>query len=233
MENENTVLRFEHVTGRKKSFHLEEINFTMQTGYIYGLIGENGAGKTTLMKTILEENGKYDGTIFVGNFNARSQHVEAMNQVGYVSEEHVFFEACTAEQNAEILGLLYDTFQMDLFRTVMRQMKLSAGKIYGKMSRGERLKFQLAFAIAHQPSLYLLDEVTAGMDPVFRLDLFEILRQLIKDETCSILLTSHITSEIERETDYVAVMEQGRLSEWMESMDFINQWKKRKAGVAG
>ena len=105
------------------------------------------------------------------------------------------------------------------FMEVAERMQLSVTKTYKKMSRGERLKFQLAFAIAHAPCLYLLDEVTAGMDPVFRLDFFEILRELIQDETCSVLMTSHILSEVELKTDYVGIMEHGEFQNFSESMD--------------
>ena len=88
------------------------------------------------------------------------------------------------------------------------------------MSRGEKLKFQLAFAIAHQPCLYLIDEATAGMDPVFRKEFFEILQRLIVDEQASILMTSHIVSEIQRKTDYVGVMKEGKLVTFTESIDW-------------
>lgn len=231
MENESTVLQFAHVTGKKKKFYLNDISFAMQPGYIYGMVGENGAGKTTLMRYILEEKNRYDGKIFVNGVDIADHHAMLMNRIGYVSEDNEFFDACSGTENAKTLGLLYDDFQMELFRESAAAMQLSTAKIYGKMSRGERLKFQLAFAIAHRPSLYLLDEVTAGMDAVFRLELFELLRKLIRDETCSILLTSHITSEIERETDYVAVMEHGTLSPWMESIDFMEKWRAGKAGA--
>jgi len=106
---------------------------------------------------------------------------------------------------------------------MMDAMNLPADKIYGKMSRGERLKFQLAFAIAHRPSLYLLDEVTAGMDPVFRTEFFHVLQQLIAKERVCILMSSHLTAEIETRTDYVGVMEKGKLVLFGESLDIIPQ----------
>lgn len=91
------------------------------------------------------------------------------------------------------------------------------------MSRGERFKFQLAFAVAHDPCIYLMDEVTAGMDPVFREDFFAMLRELIKEEKCSVLMTSHILSEIERKMDYAAVMKDGCLGEFRECVDYYSQ----------
>lgn len=229
MEETRTVLAFAHVTGRKRKFHLKDISMELQAGYIYGLTGENGAGKTTLMKYILEEHCRYVGTISLDGEDIRGNHVRVMNKVGYVSEDNGFFEERTGEQNAQILGILYDDFSMERFREAMQTMDMTEAKAYKRMSRGERLKFQLAFAIAHNPCLYLLDEVTAGMDPVFRLELFDMLRNLIKDETCAVLMTSHIRSEIEMKTDYAAVMQDGCLGAFVESLDFVESMEQKDA----
>lgn len=221
MEETRTVLTFEHVTGKRRTFRLKDISLELRAGYIYGLAGRNGAGKTTLMKYIMDERSRYDGAIYLDDENIRIDHARVMNKVGYVSEDNVFFGERTGAQNAEILGRLYDDFNMERFWEAMKTMELSGAKAYKRLSRGERLKFQLAFAIAHSPSVYLLDEVTAGMDPVFRLEFFDMLRNLIKDETCAVLMTSHIRSEIEERTDYVAVMEDGRLGAFVESSGFM------------
>lgn len=217
MEETRTVLAFDHVTGRGK-FHLKDISMELRAGYIYGLMGENGAGKTTLMKYILDEHCRYEGRIYLDGEDIRSNHAKVMNKLGYVSEDHCFFEERTGEQNAAILGILYDDFSMERFRGAMKKMGMTEAKAYKRMSRGERLKFQLAFAIAHSPCLYLLDEVTVGMDPVFRIEFFDMLRHLIQDETCAVLMTSHIRTEIESKTDYAAVMKEGHLGAFAESL---------------
>ena len=219
MDNQNAILEFRSVTGKNKKFHLKNVSFCLYPGYIYGLIGENGAGKTTLMKYIINEHSKYDGQILVDGKDIKADYAKIMNRIGYVSEDNAFFENRTGKQNAELLKVFYDDFDMDRFMRAAKRMDLTVTKTYKKMSRGERLKFQLAFAIAHAPGLYLLDEVTAGMDPVFRLEFFEILRELIQDETCSILMTSHILAEMEMKTDYVGIMQHGTVEEFLESMD--------------
>ena len=124
-------------------------------------------------------------------------------------------------QNVEILGILYENWDTDLFRDAMKKMDLSTAKTVGKMSRGELMKFQMAFAMAHKPALYLLDEVTAGMDPVFRIDFFKMLQEVIQTEEASVLMTSHIQTEIGQKTDYVGIMEAGRLVEFGESLDLV------------
>ncbi len=230
-----TILSFEHVTGisRKfplKKFTLKNISFTMEAGYLYGLVGENGAGKTTLMNYILRDHIKYEGQICIEGTDIRKEHTKILNKIGFVSEDNHFFEECTCRQNADFLGMFYDAFDREKFLETMETMKLSTGKIYKNMSRGERLKFQLAFAIAHNPSLYLLDEVTAGMDPVFRVDFFHLLQQLILDERAAVLMTSHIPSEIERKTDFVGVIKNGSLVAFGESLDIIPQLRKEQDG---
>lgn len=219
MEDGNAILEFHNVTGRSSRFHLNNVSFSIYPGYIYALMGENGAGKTTLMRYVVNEKCKYDGMILVDGVDIRGNHASAMNRIGYVSEDRTFFEDRTGRQNAELLGGFYDSFDMERFEASANRMGLSTRKTYKKMSRGERLKFQLAFATAHRPGVYLLDEVTVGMDPVFRSEFFDMLNGLIQDETCSVLMTSHIQSEIERKTDYVAIMEEGKMSDFSESME--------------
>ncbi|MBQ8040300.1 MAG: hypothetical protein IJ274_10600, partial [Lachnospiraceae bacterium] len=115
----------------------------------------------------------------------------------------------------------YDEFDMELFKNSMNEMEVSTGTNYSRMSRGEKLKFQMAFAMAHKPVIYLLDEVTVGMDPVFRMDFFKVLQEVIKDEQASVLMTSHIESEMERKTDYLGIMENGEIIKFGESLDVV------------
>lgn len=218
-----TVLTFQNVTGKGRRFHLHDINMELEPGFIYSLIGKNGAGKTTLMKYILEENSRYDGVILVNGTDIRMNHVNAMKDIGFISDEHEFFGNRTGKQNVELLGRFYDNFDMERFEQGMKKMGVSPHTTYKSLSRGEKMKFQIAFAMAYSPSIYLMDEVTAGMDPVFKIEYFDMLRNLIRDESCSVLMTTHILSEVERQTDYVAVMEDGHMGEFEESTDCMNK----------
>lgn len=221
------ILSFEHVTGKGRKFHLEDVSFEIMPGFIYGLTGKNGAGKTTLFQYIMKENARYGGRILIAGTDIRKDHAATMDQVGLVSPDNCFFEECTCRQNAKILGAFYETFSMEKFEAVMDEWNISPGKVYGKMSRGERYKFQMAFAVAHAPCLYLLDEVTAGMDPAFRREFFDRLRQLIKDERTSVLMTSHIMSDMENHTDYTGVLREGRLTAFGESPDIAAKMRSR------
>lgn len=208
---EQTMLEFEHVTGKVRKFHLEDVNFSLPAGYLMGLAGKNGAGKTTLMDYIMNPKQCYTGTIRMDGVDIRRDHRAALEKIGFVSDKNSFLTECSGKQNAQVLGSLYEQFDMDLFSETMKKMELSEGKTVGKMSRGEQMRFQMAFAMAHGTRLYLLDEATAGMDPVFRVDFFKVLHEVIAEEQASVLLATHLAEELERKVDYVGILESGRL----------------------
>lgn len=211
------LLTFDHVTGTGKGFHLKNIHFGLPAGYIMGLAGKNGAGKSTLIDYIMNPKKKYSGSILLNGTDIHTNHTNTLKQIGFISETNEFFMNRTVAQNAELLGMFYPTWDMDLFRSTKKRLELPNHTLH-RLSRGEYIKFQLAFAIAHRPSLYLLDEATAGMDPVFRIDFFQILQSLLVDEHCSILMTTHISQELERKTDYIGIMESGSLISFGEAL---------------
>lgn len=215
---EQPILEFSNVTGTSRKFHLENVSFALPAGYLMGLTGKNGAGKTTLIDYIVNPKRQYQGTIRIGGVDIRENHAAMQEKIGYIAEDERFFMERTAKQNAAIIGSLYSNFQMEIFDASMEKMELSSRKEIGKMSRGEYMRFQMAFAMAHRPVIYLLDEVTAGMDPVFRLDFFKILHEVIKEGEASVLMTSHIEEEISRNMDYVGELENGVLLSFGENI---------------
>lgn len=216
---DNIALEFKDVTGKGFGFKLKNVSMTLENGYIYAVTGKNGAGKTTLFNYILTEKKRYTGSIKLSGYELAGNHSKVMEITGLVSEDNTFFENRTGRQNAEILGLVYDNFDMELFDKCMKEMNVSGQTTLWRMSRGERMKFQLSFAIAHHSRLYLLDEATAGMDAVFKIELFDMLRQLIAGEDCCVLMTTHDMSEIAKNTDYAAIMDNGTLGEFVESIE--------------
>ena len=214
------ILEFKNVTGKSKHFHLQNVNFALEAGYIMGLAGKNGAGKSTLFDYIMNPKQQYTGEILIEGVNIREKHYQMMNRIGFISDNNKgFLMEKSAKENMQIFGILYEDWDEKRFFQAMQNMHLSPGKIVGRMSRGEMFKFQTAFAMAHKPAIYLIDEATAGMDPVFRIDYFKILQEIIAEEDASILMTSHIQDEIQRKMDFVGIMEDGKLVEFGETWE--------------
>ncbi len=211
-------LEFKNVCGKSKSFALKDVSFSLEPGYIYAIAGENGAGKSTLMKYILSEKTLYTGSILFEGEDISGRHADIMNAIGFVSEDNRFFEERSAKQNGELLGGFYDKFDMELYKETLKSMDIAESHTYMKMSRGEKIKMQLAFAIAHGSRFLLLDEATAGLDPVYRIEFFNVLRKLLAEKNITVLMSSHNMTEIEKNTDYVAIMKEGRLGGFNESI---------------
>lgn len=212
------ILEFDHVTGKSRKFHLEDVSFALPAGYLMGLAGKNGAGKSTLLDYIMNPKQNYTGTIrFLGE-DLRENHTGALEHLGFVSERNSFFEEYSAMQNARLLGKLYRQFDMERFSDAAKKMELSVGKIVGQMSRGERMRFQTAFAMAHDTRLYLLDEATAGLDPIFRHDFLHMIQEVIADERTSVLMVTHLSQELAQKADYIGIMEAGRLISFGENV---------------
>jgi len=195
----------------KKAFRLQTIDFELPRGYIMGMIGKNGAGKTTFFHYIMDRKKWYSGQFLLNGKEIHQDHLWFLNKVGFISEDNEFLELRTAKQNAQMLGRFYSCFDMECFEQMMESTDLSSQKNINSMSRGEFIKFQLAFAAAHKPELFLMDEATAGMDPIFRMEFYRILRNLLEKERCSIILSTHMEEEIEKQLDYVGILEKGRL----------------------
>ena len=230
-------LEWKNVSGNnRKGFNLKDISFEAEAGYLIGIAGKNGAGKTTMFHYMADKKKQYDGKIFldgellhsvskaedVNNENGyedskdkssgrNDNHTKQLQYIAYISDERQFISNYTAMANAELISVFYDNWDKDRFIEAMKRMELSTGKEFGSMSRGEKLKFQMAFAMGYQPKLYLLDEVTGGMDPVFRKEFFRILREILVTEETIVIMTTHIQEELEEKMDYVGIVENGQL----------------------
>ena len=205
------MLEFVNVTGTSKKFKLENILFTAPTGYITGITGVNGAGKTTLFHYIVDRKCNYTGQILYNGEDIRTDIEKLQNRIGFISDEKRFFTELSIRDNIDLLSLFYDEWDNECFFEMLKEWGIPAGRKLVDLSRGEYLKFQMALAMAHKATLYILDEATAGMDPVFRKDFFNMLHKLMADENITILMTTHIEEEIDVHMDYKVLLENGKL----------------------
>lgn len=193
-----------------KSFTLGPIDLSVPAGSIVGLIGENGAGKTTLLKILCGVNRADSGTVAL--LDGAPTDPAARARIGVVFEDAFFYGSFNAAQVARSLAGMYGArWNADSFSAYLRRFGLDVGKKLKEYSRGMRLKLSLAAALAHDPELLVLDEATAGLDPVVRGELMDLFLEFIQDERHSIIMSSHITADLEQVADSIAYLHNGQL----------------------
>ena len=198
------------ITKQYKDFTLGPVDMTVPAGSIVGLIGENGAGKTTLLKILCGVSRADDGTVDLLGGSPADAATRA--KIGVVFEDAFFYGSFNAAQVARSLAGMYGArWNADSFSAYLRRFGLDAGKKLKEYSRGMRLKLSLAAALAHDPELLVLDEATAGLDPIVRDEILDLFSEFTRDETHSVLISSHILSDLEKICDYVAFLHQGQL----------------------
>lgn len=212
MEREmRNVIEVKQLVKKLGSFSLGEMSFELPMGYIIGLIGENGAGKTTLLHLLLGLYQPDDGQVSVFGECYDDKEADIRQQLGFVLQERLFIDDETLISNADIYGTYYENYDRELLLTYLGEFDLDAKKKYRKLSKGEELKFQFAFALSHKPKLLIMDEATGNFDPRFRERFLGYLKSFIKDGDRSVVLATHLTQELEQMADYIMYLEKGKL----------------------
>ncbi len=193
------------------TFHLDNVSFSLPRGSIMGLIGENGAGKSTTIKAILNLIALDNGSISILGMDSRKEEYAIKEQIGVVLDESTFHDMLTVENVEAVLKRIYRNWDSRLFGGYIRRFKLPSGKIIKEFSRGMKMKLSIAAALAAKPSLLILDEATSGLDPVVRNEILDEFLSFIQDENHAILISSHITSDLEKVADYITYLHQGRV----------------------
>ena len=192
-------------------FALKNIDLTLPGGSILGLIGENGAGKTTTIKCILNLIRRDAGEIsLLGYDNVREEQL-AKQDIWLVLDECFFHYTLRPLDVGKILAPAYREWDQKLFRDYLGKFGLPEKKLIKEFSRGMKMKLSLSAALAHRPKLLILDEATAGLDPVVRDEILDEFLGFIQDEDHAILMSSHITSDLEKVADYIAYIHQGEV----------------------
>ena len=198
------------VTKHFHDFTLGPLVLEIPTGSIVGLVGENGAGKTTALKILTGVNRPDSGRVTL--LGAAPADPAARAEVGAVFEEAYFYESMTPAQVGRCLGGIFGSrWDSAYYGELLGRFGLDSGKPMKEFSRGMRMKLSLASALGHRPRLLVLDEATSGLDPVVRGEMLDLFLDFIQDEQHSILLSSHITSDLEQVADSIALLHQGRL----------------------
>ena len=206
------AIEIKELEKRYDGFRLGSFDLTLPSGCIMGLVGENGAGKSTTIKLIMNAIGRDAGEISVlGADNRSAGFRDVKEDIGVVLDEAYFPEVMSARNVGKVMALTYKNWDAAAFEGYLKKFSLAPDKIFKDYSRGMRMKLAIAAALSHGAKLLILDEATSGLDPMARDELLDIFNDFTRDENCSILLSSHIVSDLEKICDYIAFLHKGRL----------------------
>ena len=205
------ALEIKNLTKTFPGFRLENLNLTLPSGCVMGLIGENGAGKSTTIRLILDMLRPDSGSITILGRDNRENIRLTKEEVGVVLDEVGLPECLTLRQVGKVMAGTYRTWDQQEYERITRRFALPEGKPFKSFSRGMKMKLGIAIALSHHCKLLLLDEPTGGLDPVVRDEVVEMFSDFTRDESHSILISSHIVSDLEKLCDYIAFLHKGKL----------------------
>ncbi len=201
-----------NLTKKYNDFAINDLSLNIPKGTIVGLIGQNGAGKTTIIKSILNMIRTDNGEITVlGTDNTSPEFTSLKEDIGIVLGEMGIAGCLDGKQIDNIMGNIYHNWDSDIFRSYLRRFDVPMNKEFKSLSKGMKMKLGIAVALSHNAKLLILDEATSGLDPVVRDEILDILMEFTRDESNSVILSSHIVSDLEKACDYIAFLHKGKL----------------------
>ncbi len=192
-------------------FSLDNLNLSLPSGCILGLIGENGAGKSTTIKLILDIIQRDSGSITVLGKNNKDNFRCTKEDIGVVLDEVGFPEALNAKQINKVMKNIYKNWDEAVYFEYLKKLNIDAKKMFKDYSRGMKMKLGIIVALSHNAKLLILDEATSGLDPVVRDEVVDMFSEFTRDENHSVLISSHIVSDLEKICDYIAFLHKGKL----------------------
>ena len=205
------ALNVKNVTKKYPKFTLDNVSFSIPQGCIMGLIGENGAGKSTVIKAILDIINKDSGKIELYGQNFDRNTVALKEDIGIVFDTLYYPETLKPSQISKINQYTYKNWSDETFRKYCKILKISYNKKISALSKGTKMKLSTTIALSHKAKLLILDEPTANLDPVARDDMLDIFMDFMQDDTHSILMSSHITTDLEKIADYITFLHEGKI----------------------
>lgn len=197
------------LTKNYQDFTLDHVSFEIPQGSIVGLIGENGAGKSTIIKAVLGLIKKDDGEITIFDRQDGALNKEIKEQIGVVFDGSNFSGDLSPRKLNKVFKDIYRSWDEDLYISLLEKMAVPVHQKIKTFSKGMKMKLSLVAAFAHHPKLLILDEATSGLDPVMRDDILDMFLEFVQDEENSILVSSHITSDLEKVADYIIFVHNG------------------------
>lgn len=209
-EYENAI-EIKNLCKKYEGFALKNVNFVVPKGSIMGFVGQNGAGKTTTIKSILNIIGIDSGDISILGLDHIKNEEEMKERIAVVFDDVPFHDTLTPKQLNKVMKGMYRKWEEDTFYHYLERFSLPPGKKLGQFSKGMKMKLQIATALSRGAELLIMDEATAGLDPVVRSEMLSVFLEYMQDEGHSILMSSHITSDLEKIADSVTFIHAGEI----------------------
>jgi ABC-2 type transport system ATP-binding protein len=219
------MLEVKNLRKNYKDFTLEDLSFSLPEGNILGIIGPNGAGKTTTIKLIMNMIRSDGGDIRIFGLSYPRDEKRIKNRIGYVGEEQAFYSNKTVAWLGDYISSFYERWDTNMFQRLVTEFGISRTKKAGELSKGQRVKFALSLALSHNPDLAILDEPTAGLDPIVRRDVLKNLKQFTEEGKKSAIIASHITDDIARTADTILYIIGGKAALIGSKDDLLAEWK--------
>lgn len=205
------MLRLENISKKFDDFELKDISFHLKEGFIMGLIGPNGSGKTTLIKLIVNLLQADEGKIYFQGKDILENPKAFKENIGFVYDNLYFYENLKVKDFKNVVSSFYSKFDSDKFDSCLSKFKIDKNSKIKNLSKGQNIKLMLANAISHNAKLLILDEPTSGLDPIFRKEMIEILQEELENGDKSVIISTHITQDLNMAADYITFINNGEL----------------------
>lgn len=201
-------MTFDKVTKKRGGFTINDMSFTIPEGYITGLIGPNGSGKTSAIQMMMDIVQPDEGDIHI--FGSSHKNIENKQRIGFVYDDLYMYDDFTIKKMKAFIAPLYNDWNEELFNHYLKRFELPYKQKLKKLSKGMKMKCSLLFALAHEPDFLIMDEPTAGLDPIFRRELLGLLQDLMQNNKQTIFLSTHITTDLDQISDKIVLLHKGK-----------------------
>ncbi len=219
------LLKVTNLTKQLDAFSLKDISFSLEPGYIMGIIGLNGSGKTSLIRTITKLYQADSGEVLINGASVYEQEAKAKSVLGTVLDEDFFEPFLSPEENAALFGAFYPDFSLETFRELCHRFEIPLSEKVKNLSHGIRTRMQFAFAVSHQAQLYLMDEPAGGLDPYFRKSLIGCMQELVESGERSVIFSTHITEDLDQVADYILMIHDGEMRFCLDKEELLSQFR--------
>lgn len=211
MSDYQNAIEINGITKKYDGFVLDNVSLVVPKGSIMGFVGQNGAGKTTTIRTLLGITKADEGSVKVFGKELSENETEIKSRIAAVFDELPFHDCLNAVQLDKIMKEIYHRWNSETFSAYLDRFSLPRKKKFSQFSKGMKMKLQIAAALSHEAELLIMDEATSGLDPVVRSEMLDVFMEYIADEGHSILMSSHITSDLERIADSITFIHGGKI----------------------